>query len=135
MTRQEKTRKRNTRFSSWIRNNLPDSKTGFIVYDVDFIFSNYITKKIMIIEEKINNGEVSFGQKLFLKRLDVIFQNGCKHIGYEYLGYYTIVFQNDSFDNGSTYIIQNKVSDKKHLITENEFIKFINKNLQNDTNN
>jgi hypothetical protein len=133
MIRQEKTRKRNTRFSSWIRNNLPDTSTGFTAFDVDFVLSNYKTKNIMIIEEKINNGNITNGQKLFLKRLDKIFEKGCPAAGYKYKGYYTIIFENDGFDNGTTYIVENKINYEKQIITESEFIEFVNKSLENDT--
>tara|TARA_R100001163_G_C5063390_1_gene200675 strand:- start:1535 stop:1942 length:408 start_codon:yes stop_codon:yes gene_type:complete len=132
MIRQEITRKRNTRFSSWIRNNLPDTKTGFTAFDVDFILFNYRTKNIMIIEEKTNNSDLTYGQLKFLQRLDKIFEKGCLPNGYKYKGYYTLIFENNGFDNGNTFIVQNKISDKKQLITENEFIEFVNKSLEND---
>jgi len=38
--------------SDWVRENLPDSSTGFLVSDLDFILENWKTKNI--IYEAIN---------------------------------------------------------------------------------
>lgn len=37
MTKQENTYLRDFIFSGWIRNNFPDSSTGFMVSDIDII--------------------------------------------------------------------------------------------------
>tara|TARA_R110000824_G_scaffold368468_1_gene557791 strand:- start:78 stop:473 length:396 start_codon:yes stop_codon:yes gene_type:complete len=131
MTRQEITQVRCKKFSQWTRKNLPDSKTGFVVFDVDFIFSNYIKKTIMIIEEKTHNGECGFAQKKFLELLNKIFKEGCDKTNYDYKGYYTVVFENECFDDGKCYLIDNqKDNHKKLLIKEKEFIEFVKSKLQ-----
>ena len=45
MTRQENTGIRDLTFSGWVRENLPNSATGFMVTDIDFYMYNYKTKK------------------------------------------------------------------------------------------
>jgi len=55
MTRKEITGKRSLEFSGWVRENLPKSKTGFMITNQDWIFWNYNTKKLMLVEEKTRN--------------------------------------------------------------------------------
>ena len=45
MTRKEVTNFRCLDFSKWVRENLPDSSTGFSASDLDFVLWNWKTKK------------------------------------------------------------------------------------------
>ncbi|MCH8862636.1 MAG: hypothetical protein IID51_09005 [Proteobacteria bacterium] len=76
MTKQEVTGIRELKFSQWIRDNLPDSSTGFICSDLDFIIENYKTKKIMLLEIKTRNRELKTWQRILFNNLDRWISNG-----------------------------------------------------------
>jgi|TARA_E500000305_G_scaffold111127_1_gene121563 hypothetical protein len=128
MTRKENTGIRCKEFSKWIRKNLPNSNTGFMVFDVDFVMYNRHQKTIIIIEEKTYGNECTFAQNKFLKLLDDIFCSGSISLGYKYKGYYTIIFENECFYDGEAIIINNKTK-KQKKISEKEFKNFIDSKL------
>jgi hypothetical protein len=117
MTRSEITGIRELKFSEWIRNNLPDSKLGFMVSDLDFILYNYKTKKIMLLEIKTRNTQLKTWQ-------NILFNNLAKWIAagidddWEFLGFHIIIFQHTFFNDGKAYL------DNKE-ITECELINFL----------
>lgn len=95
MTRQEQTNHRSLAFSKWIRANLPDSRTKFYVYDVDYVILDWARKKVMLLEEKTHGAGVRYPQNKVIKLIDSWMRNGVNN-GWEYKGYYTIVFENTS---------------------------------------
>lgn len=117
MTRQEITGIRSLTFSQWIRTNLPDSSTGFSATDIDFVLYNWQTKKVMILEVKINNGYVRFNQAKLFGLMDKWISKGIDK-DWTYLGLHTIVFERNDFEDGRCYL-------NGHLITESELIKFL----------
>src|SRR5260221_9634222 len=94
-TRKEQTGIRSSHFSAWIKDHLPDSvKTGFRVYDLDWIFAYKDQKtnrftKIMMCEEKCQKVDVALNSdyrklinevlrpamRKFCKENDIDFQN------------------------------------------------------------
>lgn len=93
MTRKELTGIRDLTFSQWIRSNLPCSSTGFMVTDLDFILSNYKTKKIMLIEVKTRNADIKTWQKHIFTNLHKWIHNGISK-DWTYLGFHLIQFEN-----------------------------------------
>jgi hypothetical protein len=103
MTRPEFSNARDLTFSHWIREKLPDSFTGFLVSDLDFIIENYKTKKIMLIETKTNNGELREWQKRLFKNIDKWLKRGTEEEDWEYLGFHVIQFEKTGFHDGKCY--------------------------------
>jgi len=99
MTRAERTNHRSLAFSKWIRANLPDSETGFLVFDVDFVLVDKAHKKVMLLEEKTHNATVSPAQQEFMELMDSWLRKGVNN-GWKYEGYYTVVFENTSPADG-----------------------------------
>ncbi len=114
-----------TEFSLWLRNRLPDnvtsirdndpidSKNGFITTDIDFIWMNYKTNEWMILEEKTHNREVPFAQRNILTMLHNIAKNDPK-----YKGLYSIRFENTNPEDGRIYVNSKEVS-------KEDFIKLL----------
>ena len=105
-------------FNDWIRNELPDSSTGFITLDIDHIFMNIKTKKLLIIEKKTFNAkyntDVDFAQRQFLLMIRKIFMQLPKIInGWQFLDVHLIQFDGFDFETGEVYFDGN-------LITEQE---------------
>lgn len=103
MTRSEITGIRELNFSKWVREKLPDSSTGFLASDLDFILFNYKTKKIMLLEIKTRNKELKTWQKILFDNLDKWLKKGID-IDWLYLGFHTIRFENTFFNDGKVYI-------------------------------
>jgi hypothetical protein len=100
MTRKEITGHRDLSFSRWVRENLPESKSGFMVTDVDFFIYNYKTKKVAIVEVKTHESNIKTWQKIFYKNLVKWIKTGCQQTGWKFMGIYLIQFQNTCFDDG-----------------------------------
>ena len=103
-TKKEFTTKRPTYLSAWYRDNLPDSSSGLLITDIDWLFFNHITKRFMLIEEKTNGAQVAFPQsKIFTFLHNVILEGIKNNADYQYMGFHTIVFENTTFENGKCY--------------------------------
>lgn len=125
MTKQEKTGIRDLFFSQWIRNNLPDSSTGFLVTDIDFVLSNYKSKKIMILEVKCFNGQKQDWQDKIYNFIANCIKNG-KPDDWTFYGYHFIQFENNDF-SGKCFLDGKEISEaelKKFLSMENEPVLF-----------
>lgn len=118
MTRKEITGERDLWFSGWVRENLPDSSTGFLVSDLDFILWNYKSRRLMLIEVKTRGAKMRFWQENLFKVLDEILNIGSRTAGVEYLGFHCIRFENTNFVNGSCSI------DGK-VVTEQELCSYL----------
>lgn len=117
MTRPEITGVRDLGFSGWIRKKLPDSKTGFLVSDLDFVLENYKTKKIMLVEIKTRNAQIRQWQRILFKNINKWISEGMDE-GWSYLGFHLIRFENTSFDDGKVFF------DNKQ-VTEDELIEIL----------
>ena len=114
MTRQEITNTRDLTFSNWIRERLPDSNTGFLVSDLDFIFENYKTKKVMFLEVKTRGADLRYWQTKLFNNLDRWIRNGIDD-GWIYLGFHTVQFENTFFNDGKCYL-EGKETTEQELI-------------------
>jgi len=108
MTRREKTGKRDLTFSQWVRDNLPDSSTGFRVTDLDFVFFNEETNTLMLMETKQNGAEVRHFQSRLFYIIDALLSVGSKVVipgvgRIKYLGFHTLRFENKGFDDGKAW--------------------------------
>lgn len=107
MTRPEWSGTRDLTFSQWIRTNLPDSSTGFLVTDLDFILFNYKTKKIMLVEVKTHGAFMKLWQSQMFTRLSEWIEAGIKD--WQFLGFHSIRFENTSFEDGKCWLNQKEV--------------------------
>ena len=112
MTRPEITNFRDLTFSKWIRENLPDSKLGFLVSDLDFILCNYKTKKVMLLEIKTHNKEQSLWQKILFANLDKWIMKGI-YPNWQYLGFHIIMFENTNFNDGLVFFDNEEITEKE----------------------
>jgi hypothetical protein len=120
MTRQEQTGYRDLTFSGWVRENLPDSSTGFMASDLDFILWNYKTRKLMLLEVKTHKAKMRVWQQKLFTVLDQILQKGCVMLEnpIEYLGFHCVRFENTDFYNGRCMLDDS-------IVTEQELIQFL----------
>jgi len=123
MTKPEITGIRDLTFNQWIRDNLPNSSTGFAVTDIDFILFNYKTRKLMVVEVKTRNKIIETWQKIFYEDFHRWLKNGIDS-GYHYRGAYLIRFENTSFNDGKCYITSFEKKITKQ-VSERGLIKFL----------
>ncbi len=81
-----------TPFGLWLRQYCRDSRTGLAVTNLDYIVEDFKAKKIMLIEEKQNNGELHYGQQMTFKVLDQILTHHASEHGYSYEGFFVVRF-------------------------------------------
>lgn len=120
MTRPEHLNSRDLSFSRWVRQNLPDSSTGFSATDLDFIFWNWSPgrERMMIVEVKTRGASLSTGQKLHMRRMDEWMRAGvATDSDWHYIGMFVITFEGTDFTDGRVWI-QNIQSDTQHEVTE-----------------
>lgn len=99
MTREELTNYRPPEFSHWIRKYLPDSSTGFMVTDLDFIIFNYKTRKIMFIELKTRGAKLQDWQRNCWRNIAKWVRKGIDD-DWTFLGFHLIEFSNTCFTDG-----------------------------------
>jgi len=119
MTKPEITGVRDLQFSKWIREKLPDSKTGFVVSDLDWIICNYKTKYLMLLEVKTRNKRLPEWQNRLFRNIDRWLKIGIDD-DWIYLGYHTLTFTNIFFDDSDVFFDSRKV-------TEDELISILSK--------
>ena len=117
MTKPELTYKRDLRFSLWVKKKLPDSSTGYLATDIDFMLYNYKTKKVMFLEIKTRLLEVENWQKGVYRDLNRWIRKGIDN-DWIYLGFHKITFENTFFDDGKSFLDNKEIS-------EEELIKFL----------
>ena len=117
MTRKEQSGIRNLTFSGWIREKLPDSSTGFLASDLDFILWNYKTRRLMLIEIKSHKANMRTWQERLFGMLDTIIKKGIEYVDppIEYYGFHCIRFENTCFQDGRC-LYDNKEVDEDELI-------------------
>lgn len=110
-------------FSDWIRENLPDSTTGYNVSDVDFILSDEYKKRFMIIELKNKGKHPTNKQKEILRFIHKCVLIGLKHefTSLKYDGFNLIKFDGYNFSDGDVYFNENKISEHE-LIRKLSFL-------------
>ena len=90
MTRPEITGKRDIDFSRWIRKNLPDSSSGFLVSDIDFYIFNYKTKNHALVEIKTYTGQLKEWKRKMYERLGKWIKEGSEKEGWNFKGFFLI---------------------------------------------
>lgn len=103
MTRPEFSGQRSLVFSQWIRNNLPDSSTGLLVTNLDFILYNWKNKTVCLVEEKTHGGTLRAWQGNLFRALDGWLQKGVT-LPWQYKGFHFICFENTSFMDGKCWV-------------------------------
>ncbi len=104
MTRAEQTGKRSLDFSRWIRHTLPESSTGFMVTNQDWVFWDFKRRRLLLAEEKCFDKPVAPWMIRFIKDvLDPALRSYCPNNGIRYYGYHYIRFQHTGPDNGLIY--------------------------------
>lgn len=104
MVRPEYSGERSLAFSKWIREKCPDSNTGLIVTNLDWIFHNYKNKILLLAEEKTHNAQLRYAQsKLFLGILEPALKAWCEANQYIWLGFHVIRFENTCPSDGKIY--------------------------------
>lgn len=110
-----------TKFSLWIRKNCKDSKDGLTLTNIDFLFSEYKKKRIMIIEEKTHGKTtLSFGQSQIFKLLDAALKFAPIE-PWKYDGIFVVSFSNEDPDDSDKILINNIQVTKQQLI---DFLNF-----------
>jgi len=110
-----------TPFGEWLREQeLIDSSLGFIASNLDYIWANYETKNLMLLEEKRFSGTLTYSQKELFSRLDNCLKSmsGCGLLDYKYWGFHFIQFENTSPEDGAIYL-------DGRLISKDELLKFL----------
>ena len=115
VTKSEITGERSLRFSGWVRKNLPDSSTGFVVSDLDFILCNYKAQTLMLIEVKTRNAKVRLWQRILFENLDKWIKKGIDK-DWIYYGYHVVTFENTWFDDGACFF-DNKIITEQELMS------------------
>jgi hypothetical protein len=107
MTRQELTNTRDLQLSGWIREQLPDSSTGFLVSDLDFILWNYKTRNLMLLEVKTRGSMPRKWQSMLFDMIDKMVQyatnNSPQFINITYHGFHVLSFTNTFFNDGKVF--------------------------------
>jgi len=116
MTKAEQTNERNLDFSRWCRKNLKDSKLGLVLCDVDFVFYDYKTNKMMLIETKIFGDDlVDYASRQIFQILNKALKN-YKENDFQYLGYHLLSFSCTDPDNSIEIKLDHNKISKKDLI-------------------
>ena len=103
MTKRELTGYRDLTFNLWIRNQLPDSSTGFAVSDIDFMIWNWRTKKMMMLEVKTKHGKLPPFQRRMFGNISRWIRDGIQS-DWTYYGFNVLQFSDNSFNDGVAYI-------------------------------
>lgn len=98
-------------FSDWIREELPDSSTNFLVTDIDWMMwlKNDTQKKVMLLETKTKNNNVPEYQKEMLRFVHYCFKNGVPG-DWIYLGLHVLIFENFGPKDGRIYFDRKEIT-------------------------
>jgi hypothetical protein len=104
MVRTEMTGVRSLGFSGWIRENLPDTQTGYGVTNIDWVFWNYKTRVLLLAEEKTHGGHLrNFLARLMSEVIDPALKAFCPTVGIVYLGFHVVRFENETPADGKIW--------------------------------
>jgi len=101
VTRPEKTGTRSLAFSQWIKDNCPDSKTGYMVGNQDWVFWHYKDRKLMLCEEKTHGATVApWFRRLMDDVINPALAEYCERNDIRYYGYHLVRFENTCPSDG-----------------------------------
>lgn len=115
MTRQEQTGSRDLGFSQWVRKNLPDSSTGFVVSDLDFILYNDKNKTLLFLEVKTHGAKQRPWQASLFRLIDQMVSASASQFGIEYKGYHLLTLSSTTPEEG-TILLDGQVITREELI-------------------
>lgn len=121
MTRKEITNFRDLTLSGWIREKLPDSSTGLMVSDLDFVLYNFKTKKLVLLEIKTRNSELKTWQRNMFKNISEWIAKGIDK-DWKYHGFNVLKFENTFFNDGKVYFNDNEMSEREIIEMMNLFL-------------
>lgn len=108
------TGKRSLAFSKWIKRELPDSNTGFYVYNLDFILWHKDARKLIIIEEKTRFGELTKGFWMLITNvLAPALRIYAAQNDIDFRGFMFIQFENTCPSDGKIYLNDKEVSEEE----------------------
>lgn len=115
MTRKKYCSKDHEIFSQWIRDECPDSSTGYQVSDLDFLLWNDRTRTLMLLEVKINNKSMPEWQEKLFRRLDSLFYRVANEAGINYKGLHYVTFTGADCDfrTGECYFDNERVTEDR----------------------
>lgn len=93
MSRERNDTSTNTPFSNYLYNFNGSEKNHMTFNNIDYLICNYIKKKIMLIEEKRFNSELTFAQTEAFKIINGFLSTG-NFKDYEYCGFHQLIFEN-----------------------------------------
>jgi len=93
MSRQRNNTSTNTPFSNYLYNFNGSTKVVMTIHNLDYMIVNYQLKKIMLIEEKRFNSELTYPQVEAFKIINGFMSTG-NFDGYEYCGFHQLIFEN-----------------------------------------
>lgn len=112
-----------TDFGLWLRvQECIDSKYGFVVTDVDYIWRNYKTSEWMTIEEKTYGKELTRSQMELLGCYDLYLRKSS-----HYRGSFAVKFEKTTPDNGKVWITKIEFDSKLKWkeLTKEQFLMFM----------
>ena len=128
MTKRELTGYRDLRFNNWIRNQLPDSCTGFSVSDLDFIVWNYKTRRVLMLETKTRESELRPFQDNMFSNIDSWIRRGVT-ANWTYHGFYLLQFTDTDFNDGLCFIneVRHGVTgqDNRVEVSQDQVVEFL----------
>jgi len=98
------------KFSDWVREKLPDSAGGFYITDIDFVIYNKKSKKLLMIEQKVNGANVKQWQREIFSNIKTWIANGING-DYTFNGFHLLQFEKYFFDDGKVYYNGKEVSE------------------------
>jgi hypothetical protein len=107
-----------TEFGLWLRGQLPNQKTnvtciesdinhGYVTTNLDYVWYNYNSGKLMLIEEKRYNCSLTYSQnKVFQLLDDLILKSKYE----KYYGFHVLRFQKTNPEDGKIFWDDDKIS-------------------------
>lgn len=117
MTTRKRIDSHSTQYGLWLREQKEiDSSLGYTGTNIDFVWRNYKTGQIMLIEEKRYMGELTMAQDGTFCIIDNALKNSI--LKSVYYGFHLIRFENTNPEDGKIYL--NNI-----LISKEDLIKFL----------
>ncbi len=92
-----------------------------IVSNLDYLIIDPRTKRIMIVEEKQNNGKIHQGQRFIFKLLDEILKLKANEFDYEYWGFFVLTLKHKTTIPGPGMTLNGKPVSSEALVNHFNF--------------